>query len=255
MSKTINIITVIIIALILTGWYFNVSSPYYFIPVALLYLIINIVGSANIQLNYFFYSHCKSTTSKKEIALTFDDGPHHGITPKLIKLLDSYNVKATFFCVGKNAATYPEIVSEIINKGHAIGNHSYGHSKFFDLLSASKMQKEILDTNQVIKSITGKSPLLFRPPYGVTNPMLRKAISSTNMVSVGWSMRSLDTVKNSKDVLAGLVANTKPGDVVLFHDTNPNIVTIIEDYLIWLQKNDFNIVSLTSLLNISAYED
>lgn len=241
--------------LILAGWLFNIVSLFYFIPLVVMFVAINIVGSANIRLNYFLRSYCRSTTSKKEIAITFDDGPHPAITPKLIDLLDAHDVKATFFCTGENAAAHPEIVSKIMNNNHVIGNHSYSHSKFFDLLPAKKMQKEISGTNQVIESITGKTPLLFRPPYGVTNPMLRKAIGKTNMVSVGWSLRSFDTVKSSNDVLTKLIGNTKPGDIVLFHDTNPDITKIMEDYLIWLRKNDFKIVSLTNLLNISAYED
>jgi len=255
MSKRIDLITIIIVVVILIGWYFNLTSLYYLIPVTVVYIIINIVGSARIQLNYFFPSYCNASTTKKEIAITFDDGPHPEVTSKLIGLLDSHNVNATFFCVGKNVSAYPQIVAEMVNKGHLVGNHSYGHFRFFDLLSSRNMKKEILETNLVLNSITGKSPLLFRPPYGVTNPMLRKAINKTNMVSVGWSLRSLDTVKNPKDVIAKLVANTKPGDIVLFHDKNPNIITIIEEYLGWLKKNDFKIVSLTNLLNILAYED
>ncbi len=255
MTKKVNIIILISTALVVAAWYFDIVSLIFLIIIAIVYLIINIVGSANIQLNYFFYSHCSSTTSKKEIAITFDDGPHPAITPKLLELLESHKVKATFFCTGKNAADYSDIISEIINKGHTIGNHSYGHSKFFDLFSAKKMQKEILDSNKTIKAIINKTPVFFRPPYGVTNPMLRKALNYTKMISVGWSLRSFDTVNSNDKVLEKLVANTKPGDIVLFHDTNPNIITIIEDYLKWLKKNDFKIVSLTTLLNISAYED
>ena len=255
MRRKVNILSIVIVIVILSGWYFYLVSLYYLIPIVLLYLIVNIAGSANIQLNYFFHSHCNSTSSKKEIVLTFDDGPHPDITPKLIELLNKHNIEATFFCVGKNADANPEIVANIFTGGHIIGNHSYNHSIFFDLLSSKKMQKEILDTNEVITSITGKTPLLFRPPYGVTNPMLRKAIKNTNMMSIGWSLRSLDTVKSSDVVLAKLMTNTKPGDIVLFHDTNSHIIKIIENYIIWLQKNDFKIVSLTSLLNTRAYEE
>ncbi len=255
MRKRVNILAIVVVIVILSGWYFNLVPLYYLIPIVLLYLIVNIVGSANIKLNYFFHSHCNSTTNKKEIALTFDDGPHPDITPKLIELLKKHNIKATFFCVGKNADANPEIVTNIFNGGHIIGNHSYNHSNFFDLLSSKKMQNEILDTNEVITSITRKKPLLFRPPYGVTNPMLRKAVKTTNMRSIGWSLRSMDTVKSRDEVVTKLMTNTKPGDIVLFHDTNTHIIKIIENYIIWLQKNDFKIVSLTSLLNIRAYED
>lgn len=237
------------------GWYFYQVSLLYFIPVIFVYAFINILGSANIQLNYFLQSQCSSSTKRKVIAITFDDGPHPNHTLKLLEVLGSHNVNATFFCIGKNAGTHPEIVSEIIKKGHLVGNHSYSHNKLFDLFSSKKMQNEIQKTNKVLTSIIGNTPLLFRPPFGVTNPMLSKAISRTNMVSVGWSLRSFDTVKGPDAVIAKLMAKTKPGDVVLFHDTNPNIIAIIEKYLSWLNRNDYKIVSLTSLLNIKAYED
>ena len=255
MQKKVDIITVIITALITIGWYFSIVSPYYLVPLLIAYLGINIVGSSNIQLNYFYHSYCSSITSKKEIAITFDDGPHPDITPKLLELLSSNKSKATFFCKGKNVAIYPGIVNKIVSHGHTVGNHSYNHSKYFDLFSSAKMQQEIIDTNGIIKLITEKTPVLFRPPYGVTNPMLRKALNNSNMTSIGWSLRSWDTVRSSDKVLAKLKASTKPGDIILFHDTNPNIIKIIEDYLNWLQKNDFKIVSLTTLLNIPAYED
>jgi len=255
MSQKVNTLTFIISLLLIVGWYFYNLSLLYIIPVIVVYAFINIMGSTNIQLNYFLHSYCCSSAQKKEIAITFDDGPHPDQTKKLIEVLESHNVNAAFFCIGKNAVTHPEIVSEIVKEGHLVGNHSYSHHKFFDLFSSRKMQNEIQETNKALTSIIGKSPKLFRPPYGVTNPMLSRAIKRTNMVSVGWSLRSFDTVKGPEAVISKLVSKTKPGDVVLFHDTNPNIITIIEEYLLWLNKNDFKIVSLTSLLNIEAYED
>ncbi len=253
MSRRINIISVVFVTLIVVGLYFNIIDLYLLIPVALAYLIVNIVGSANICANYFFHSYCKANTSKKEIAITFDDGPHPDITPKLLKLLELHNVRATFFCTGVNADAHSAIISKLFKGNHIIGNHSFAHSNFFDLMSPARMLKEITDTNEVIKLIIGKTPLLFRPPYGVTNPMLSKAIKNTEMVSIGWSLRSLDTIYDSEKVLTKLKAKTKAGDIVLFHDTNPNIITIIEDYLKWLQQNNFKIVSLTDLINIKAY--
>lgn len=255
MRSKVNVITLIILLLIIVGWYINDVSLYYLIPVAIIYLVVNIIGSANIQMGYFIESHCNSVTEKREIALSFDDGPHPDITHKLLELLNKYDVRGTFFCTGNNVSKYPEIVSEIISNGHVVGNHSYGHSQFFDLFSAGNMKDEILNTNRVIKSISGKTPLLFRPPYGVTNPMLRKAVKRSQMTSIGWSLRSFDTVNNSEKVLFRLKNRTKPGDIVLFHDTNPNIITVIDDYISWLAVNNYKIVSLTDLLSIEAYDE
>ncbi len=255
MSKKIDIITVILTLLIIVGWYYFNINLIYIIPLLIIYLSAITIGTLNISFNYFFHSYCKSTTSKKEIAITFDDGPHPDITLELIKLFDSHNIPATFFCKGKNVTANPEIIISMHQNNHIIGNHSYGHSVLFDLFSSTKMQKEITSTNDVIKKLIGKEPLFFRPPFGITNPLLREAIKKTKMTSIGWSLRPFDSTMSTSYVISKLKANTKAGDIVLFHDTNPNIVTIIEEYINWLNKNDFKIVSLTNLLNIPAYED
>ena len=255
MSKKVNIITIFFILIIIIGWYYFFISLVFLIPLLIIYISVVTIGTLNINFNYFFYSYCNSNTSKKEIAITFDDGPHPDITPKLIDLLNQQKIPATFFCTGKNIKIYPEVVTKIMENNHIIGNHSCSHSVLFDLFLPSKIQNEIKSTNNVIKKITSKKALFFRPPFGITNPMLRKAIKKTNMISIGWSLRPFDTTMSTKYVISKLKANTKAGDIVLFHDTNPNIITIIEEYLVWLDKNDFKIVSLTNLLNIPAYED
>ena len=254
-SMQVNILSAIIVLIIITGWYFEDISLAFLIPVVLVYFFITIVGSANIQTNYYFKSHCFGAINKREIALTFDDGPNPELTSKLLELLSSFDASATFFCTGKNAVAHPDLIQEISKQGHIVGNHTYGHSKVFDLFSSSQMNKEIEQTNTIINEIIGKSPMLFRPPYGVTNPMLRKALRRTNMTSIGWSLRSFDTVNKSDDVISKLKLKTKSGDIVLFHDTIDQTVSIVEEYLIWLKENNYKVVSLTSLLKIPAYED
>ena len=254
-STQVNILSALIVLIIIIGWYFEGISLAFLIPVVIIYFSITIVGSANIQLNYYFKSYCVGANNKREIVLTFDDGPNPELTSKLLELLSSYDAIATFFCTGKNAVSYPHLIEEISKQGHIVGNHTYGHSKVFDLFSSSHMNKEIEQTNTIINEIIGKYPMLFRPPYGVTNPMLRKALKKTNMISIGWSLRSLDTVKKSEDVISKLKSKTNSGDIVLFHDTIDQTVSIVEDYLIWLKENNYKVVSLTSLLKIPAYED
>jgi len=173
----------------------------------------------------------------------------------LLKLLAKYNVKATFFCVGKNVESYPEIARSIINNNHIIGNHSYFHSYYFDLLSSYQMKKEITHTNDIIYKNCRIKPKLFRPPYGVTNPMLKKAIKKSGLTSIGWSLRSFDTYKATEVVKKRLKKNTKPGDIVLLHDTVDDAVVIVEDYLIWLKEAGYKVVSLDRLLKIKSYED
>jgi peptidoglycan/xylan/chitin deacetylase (PgdA/CDA1 family) len=116
------------------------------------------------------------------------------------------------------------------------------------------MTAEIKATNREIERSIGKSPAFFRPPYGVTNPLLKKALEKSNMFSIGWSLRSFDTIRDQEKVLKKLKSKTKAGDIVLFHDTNEKIIPVIEEYLNWLKSNHFEVVSLDKLLNIPAYE-
>jgi peptidoglycan-N-acetylglucosamine deacetylase len=224
-----------------------------FIPVVI-YLGFLIVGSVKISLNFYFKSLCSSKTKEKVIAITFDDGPDIKITPKLLDLLARENCTATFFCIGQKVEDHPQLVQQMDSSGHLIGNHSYSHHRWFDLFSHKRMLKEIEMTDEAIKKAIGKVPMLFRPPYGVTNPTLKRIVEKTNLTSVGWSLRSFDTIHDRKKVMNKLTAKTRPGDVVLFHDTNEKILGIIEAYLRWLKENDYSVVSLETLFNVNAYD-
>ncbi|MCD4793433.1 MAG: polysaccharide deacetylase family protein [Bacteroidales bacterium] len=167
---------------------------------------------------------------KSKIHLTFDDGPDPNTTPKILKVLKKYNKKATFFCIGEKIEKHPEILKQIAEQGHEIGNHSYSHSYYFDFFRTSKVIKELDKTNKLIKKISGKDCIIFRPPFGVTNPNIAKAVKKLNLETIGWSIRSLDTVKDKKTVLKRL-EKAKPGNIVLFHDTKTNTVEILEEFL------------------------
>lgn len=254
MRILVTSVTSLLAVSIILGWYFyDISLLFIIIPITL-YISVSIVGSSFIGLNYYMFSYCRAHTNEKIVAITFDDGPHPEITPRIKDVLKEKNVKAAFFWKGKNIEKYPKITKEIFNENHIIGNHTYYHSNLFDLSSSSRMIHEIDFTNNIIYKITGKYPVLFRPPFGVTNPMLKKALKNTGMISIGWSLRSFDTVKNKEKVLRKLVRKTKPGDIILFHDNISKTVDIIDEYITWLISNDYKVVSLDKLLKIKAYE-
>lgn len=253
--STVSILFFIATFILLIGYQqVGLNLLWLLIPI-ILYIISLVFGSIFIGLNFYFKSLNKATTENKEIAITFDDGPNANITPKLLQLLDNENVKACFFLIGNNIEGNESIVKKMAEKGHMIGNHSFSHHTLFDLFSAQKISGEIERTNLKIKEISGYKPLFFRPPYGVTNPLIKKAIQQTEMVPVGWSLRSLDTVNSSEKVLKKLKKKTKPGDVVLFHDINEKILEIMSEYLGWLKGNNFKIVSLDKLFSIEIYEN
>lgn len=106
----------------------------------------------------------------------------------------------------------------------------------------------------LIEKSIGKKTRLFRPPFGVTNPNISKALKKTGLISVGWSLRSLDTVNNSEKVLQKLKKKLKPGDVILFHDNRKNTPEILKSFLPWLSENHFDVLELDKLLQLKAYE-
>ncbi len=219
--------TIMIILILLR---INYVFPVYIfiIPIAI-YLTALFFGSKNICSQFYINAECKSK-DKSKIHLTFDDGPHPEITPKILEVLKKHNQKATFFCIGKNLEKYSETAKQIVAEGHTTGNHSYSHSFYFDFFRTKKVIEELEKTNKLIKEITGKDCTIFRPPYGVTNPNIAKAVKKLNMQVSGWNIRSLDTVKNKKQVLIRL-QKAKPGDIILFHDTKIITPEILDDFL------------------------
>jgi peptidoglycan/xylan/chitin deacetylase (PgdA/CDA1 family) len=256
MSKftiTSMLFLIVLFMMILIVQYYGVTSWIILVPIVI-YLTRVIFGTVKISHNYFFESLCRASTTEKIIALTFDDGPHEDNTERLIELLDSNDAKAAFFCIGRKIEKNRNLIEKLDRQGHLIGNHSYTHHRYFDLFSSEKMTDELEKTNEIIEDLTGKKPVLFRPPYGVTNPPLQKAIQQTGMQSIGWSLRSFDTIHQKEKVLEKLKKKTRPGVVVLMHDTRADVLEITQIYLAWLKKEGYKVVSLEQLFNIHAYE-
>jgi peptidoglycan/xylan/chitin deacetylase (PgdA/CDA1 family) len=236
--------------------FFVVVAIQYFVLVGCLWILIVFWGSAFIGSNYHVRAYCSNPSeTEKKITLTFDDGPHE-MTVLVLDVLRQYNAKATFFCIGKNIEAHPDILKKIIDEGHTVGNHSYGHSPFFDFYRKKQVIAEIEQTDALIESVLGKKPILFRPPYGVTNPSIRRALAVTKHKTIGWNIRSLDGgTKNEKFIFDRIIKRIKPGGIVLLHDTSIQTVNVLEQLLSFLQKNNYSVVPLEELLNIKAYED
>ncbi|MCK4662757.1 MAG: polysaccharide deacetylase family protein [Bacteroidales bacterium] len=251
--KTINIILISLIIVLIILYIKYDTSLLFIVGVIILYSFCLFLGAYFIKFNFYLKSINSVKTDKKEIAITFDDGPNREITPKVLELLAKHNIKASFFCIGTNIEKNKDIILEIEKQGHIIGNHSYSHYFLFDLFSTKKMSKELSNTNKQIEDITGKTPVFFRPPYGVTNPNLNKAIKKNNLISIGWSIRSLDTVKRKEQILDRVKKRLKNGDIILFHDNDIKIIAVLENLFEFLIKNGYRIVNLDELLKIKAY--
>ena len=254
--KYISILIVtVLVSLFVLGFYFEVR-PWIFVAVLFTWLVFTTWGSFDIRINYFVRAYSGNPREKeRKIAITFDDGPHE-MTPQVLDLLQRFNVKATFFCIGSRIEQHPEIFRRILAEGHVAGNHTYSHSKSFGFFSAEKITQEINQTNALAENLSGKKNLLFRPPFGVTTPNLRKAIRQTKQSVIGWNIRSLDTVtEDENQVFERIRKRIVPGGIILLHDTSLKTVHVLERLLLHLKSENYEVVPVTELLNIPAYED
>lgn len=218
------------------------------------YVALLVYGSYFIQSNFFVKSLCKSSTDKKQIAITFDDGPMKDFTPKVLNILKAENVPAAFFLIGKNIYGNEAIVKRMIAEGHVIGNHSYEHGFWFSLQSKNKMISDAQKCDAAIKEVTGLSPRLFRPPYGVTNPMVAQLIKQQHYHSIGWSVRTYDTgAKSAEHLLQKTLKNLSAGDIILFHDWGQHTIGILSGFIRQARGRGFEFVRVDEMLNVKAY--
>ncbi len=150
---------------------------------------------------------------KQGIFLTFDDGPRPEVTPWVLDLLDKYNAKATFFCIGKNVELFPDTFNEIIKRGHAVGNHSYSHVKGWGMKTGDYI-RDIDIANDLIKSN------LFRPPYARIGPNQARMLNE-RYNAVMWSIISRDYNRNisSAKCADNVIPYLAPGEIIVFHDS------------------------------------
>ncbi len=204
-------------------------------------------------MGFFLKSVCSVKTNEKWIALSFDDGPD-GFTTQVLDILKENDAEAAFFCIGKKISGKEELLKRMVQDGHIIGNHSFSHHPLFDFFSSRKMLNDITAMNQLVKNITGLTPRFFRPPYGVTNPNLKKAVMLGGFISVGWSIRSYDTViKNPQRLLNKILSALKPGAILLLHDTSETTLAILPELLKAVRRKGFQIVRLDKMVNLKPY--
>lgn len=148
-----------------------------------------------------------------KIYITFDDGPHPEITPKVLEVLEKYNAKASFFCVGENVQKYPEVYQMLIDGGHSVGNHSFNHLNGWK--TANKTYFENVD--KAAELIESK---LFRPPYGKISPAQINKLKQQYKI-IMWSVLSYDFDKrvSPSKCLENCVKNAEAGSIVVFHDS------------------------------------
>jgi peptidoglycan/xylan/chitin deacetylase (PgdA/CDA1 family) len=212
-------------------------------------------ASYSIRSNVYIKTLSSKKTQQKIVALTFDDGPNAEQTPKILSVLHRHRAKACFFLIGNNIGGNEELVRQMDTQNHLIGNHSMCHRMTFPVQPAEKIQQEIERCNAEIRRVTGKTTIVFRPPFGVTNPPVAKAVKKMKMTTVGWNIRSFDTcIKDKEKVVERIRRKLKPGSVLLLHDKLPESEVLLRLVLEMLDAEGYRVVSLEELFDVKMYE-
>ena len=160
----------------------------------------------------------KNREKSKQVALTFDDGPHPRYTKQILSILEEFDVPATFFVVGINAYRYPDVLKEIVDAGCEIGNHTYSHCDMAHTTN-SQVQDEILDCEEIIFQQTNQVPHLLRPPEGRFNTLVEEAAQTMNYQIILWSIDTKDWANTpSETIVKKVLKELDHGDIILMHD-------------------------------------
>ena len=177
-------------------------------------------------------------TTDKELCLTFDDGPHKDTTPHIIEILEASNVKAAFFCSGRKAKKFPELVNLIVSKGHIIGNHGYNH------LSGWKTNVSVyIENAERAEEFTSTG--LFRPPYGRIRPAQYRALIKKYRI-VFWDLMpyDFDEKMDGKRVLNILKKKIRPGSVIVLHDmTSSSCLSFLAEFIKYAEDIGYKFVT------------
>ncbi|MGH8459865.1 MAG: polysaccharide deacetylase family protein [Nevskiales bacterium] len=186
-----------------------------------------------------------SAARQGEICLTFDDGPDPDVTPRVLDLLDKFQAKASFFCIGEKAAAHPDLVREIVRRGHSVENHSYHHRRVFAFFGMSLLRREVEAAQRTLTSIAGRPPAFFRAPAGFRSPFLDPVLSAAALRYVSWTRRGFDGVsRDSQRILRRVTHRLAAGDVLLLHDSTPVVLTVLPALLGVLAVRGLKAVSL-----------
>lgn len=229
------------IGMVLYAYFVQSIPAYFFISLIGIWLSYIMYGAFRMRAEIFLPAVCSlPQSSNNNLFLTFDDGPHPVYTPQILDILKQSKSTAIFFCIGKNIALYPDLVKRMVAEGHIVANHSYNHSNLIGIYPTAKVIAEIEQTEEAITACIGSSLKLYRPPFGVTNPNIARAVKALGMKTIGWNVRSFDTVSKTKvEVLNRITPGLKNGDILLFHDTTKLSTDILADFLLFATDKGF----------------
>lgn len=235
--------------------FFCANLPWFYLGLVLVYLSVSVALAFFPCSGFHFPVICSGKTQEKVVALTFDDGPDENDTGNVLDILKKTGTPASFFLIGRKIAGNETLVTRMQAEGHILGTHSWSHTPFFDFYTSKRMKNELYRSCDEIKRVTGRSPLFFRPPFGVINPMLAGALRKVTLTVVGWNIRSLDTLhRDPARIMQRILGALKPGAIILLHDHTPFTTSHLEQLIRLIDEKGYRIIPLEQLLNTPAYE-
>ena len=193
--------------------------------------------------------------NRRVLALTFDDGPHPSLTPKLLDILRGQGVRATFFVTGQNVKRYPEIARRIVSEGHEIANHTWSHPNLTQLGSTS-LRREMDKTTEAIVQATERKPIIMRPPYGAINSRVRQVmLRDYDFDVIMWSVDPEDWRRPGPSVIRKrLVDGATPGGILLAHDIQPGTIKAMPQTITDLKAQGYGFVTVSQLVAMKKKE-
>ena len=190
--------------------------------------------------------YCVNRDDNK-ISISFDAAWGGDKTLGILDLLDEYNIKTTFFLVDIWTQKYPELVKEIVARGHEIGNHSTSHPQM-SKLNETQIAKELNTQADTVLAIAGVRPVLFRPPYGDYNNRVITTARAQGFVPIQWSVDSLDWKNRGAQEIINRATKVKSGDIVLFHNDSQYILDALPAVLKYYAENGYSVVPISEIL-------
>jgi peptidoglycan-N-acetylglucosamine deacetylase len=192
-------------------------------------------------------------TKDKKISLSLDVSWGNDNTPAILDILDKYNVKATFFIVGAWIDDHKELVREIVNRGHELGNHTNRHPDM-DKISREKLIQEIMTCDAKIMSVTGQGTKLFRCPSGAYNELVLNTVESTGHYTIQWDVDSIDWKEHGPSIEYNrVIKNTKPGSILLFHNNAKYTPETLPKIIEKLKGDGYSFVKVSDLIYKDNY--
>ena len=185
-----------------------------------LYAAIILAGVFVLRLRMYADAIVRGHEGASGVALTFDDGPDPVHTRRVLDILDRHQAKATFFVIGRKVEKHPDVVREIVARGHEIGVHGFAHDRLFAFRGPRRVRGDLERAIRVVEGVTKRRPQLFRPPIGHTTPTIARIAEQLELTVVGWSVAGLDGLARAepKRVAARIARGLTDGAIVLLHD-------------------------------------